>query len=115
MDWEIKWKGKWTGEMDIILLKPSSLILNPITTLFSFFPLKNQKYNYFNESGSREKELNGKLEESNKPEFPRVWGLSIKGLYFKRERSLFEVHSSCCMIQIKSTHDNKVCSKNPVV
>jgi len=58
--------------MDIILLNPSSLILNPITTLFSFFTPKIPKCNYFNESGSRVEELSRKLEENNKPVFSRV-------------------------------------------
>jgi len=49
--------------------------------------LRNQKCNYFNKSGSRSEELSGKLEENNKPVFSRVSGLSIKGPYFKRERS----------------------------
>jgi len=34
--------------------------------------LLNKKCNYFKESGSGEKELNGKLEENNKPVFSRV-------------------------------------------
>jgi len=58
--------------MERILLKPSSLPLNPTSTLFSFFTPKIPKCNYFNESGSRAEELSGKLEENNKSVFSRV-------------------------------------------
>jgi len=66
--------------------------------------LKNQKYNYFNESGSRIEELSGELEENGKPVFSRVCGLSMKGLYLKRERSLFEVH----IVRIKEKGVRKI-------
>jgi len=43
MDWKIEWKKKWRGEMEIKLLNPPPLTLNPTSTLFSFFALKIEK------------------------------------------------------------------------